>query len=41
MWDNHRLEAQAGAETVRWVVALYWVCWLLLGGMLILLFVER
>ena len=41
MWDKHRLEAQAHVETGRWVVALYWVCWLLLVAVLILLFVER
>ena len=41
MWDKHRLEAQAQVETGPWVVALYWVCWLLLAGVVIFLFVAR
>ena len=39
MWDKHRLEGQARVETERWVVALYWVCWLLLAALVIFLFV--
>ena len=35
MWDKHRLEATTSqAENPLWVVALYWVCWLLLAGVL-------
>lgn len=41
MWDKHRLEAQAHAESGPWVVALYWVCWLLLAAVVVLLFVRR
>ena len=41
MWDKHRLEAQAHVETGPLVVALYWVCWLLLAGVSIVLFAER
>jgi len=41
MWDKHRLEAQAQAESGPWVVALYWVCWLLLATVVALLFVRR
>jgi len=41
MWDKHRLEAQAHAESAPWVVALYWVCWLLLAAAVVLLFVRR
>lgn len=42
MWDKHRLEAQAHAERGPWVVALYWwVCWLLLAGVIVFLFVGR
>jgi hypothetical protein len=37
MWDKHRLEAVAGAENPLWVVALYWVCWLLLAAVLAML----
>ena len=35
MWDKHRLEGQHVA-TGRWVVALYWTCWLLLAGVVVL-----
>lgn len=41
MWDKHHLEAQAHVETGRVVVALYWVCWLLLVGTVIFLVVQR
>lgn len=37
MWDKHRLEVQGHAENSLWVVALYWVCWLLLAGVLTML----
>ena len=40
MWDKHRLEAVGQAEN-PWVVALYWVCWLLLAVVLMLLFWNR
>ena len=42
MWDKHQLEARGPAENPLWVVALYWVCWLLLAAVLaILLFWRR
>ena len=41
MWDKHRLEAQAHAESAPWIVALYWVCWLLLAAVVVLLFLRR
>ena len=41
MWDKHRLDAQTNADAGPWVIALYWVCWVLLVAVLILLFVER
>ena len=41
MWDKHRLEAQAHVESAPWVVALYWVCWLLLAAVVVLVFVRR
>ena len=34
MWDKHRLEAGTPGASDRLVVALYWVCWLLLGGVM-------
>lgn len=40
MWDKHRLEGQAHAVAVPWVTALYWVCWLLLAGVVAFLFVR-
>jgi hypothetical protein len=39
MWDKHRLESLA-PESTTWVVALYWACWLLLAGVVALLFVR-
>ena len=42
MWDKHRLEALGHADTPSWVVALYWLCWLLLAVVLAtLLFWSR
>ena len=41
MWDKHRLEAREGHVDPSWVLALYWVCWLLLGGVVVLLLVRR
>ena len=41
MWDKHRLEAQVHVESAAWVVALYWVCWLLLAAVVGLLLVRR
>ena len=38
MWDKHRLEEQAHVATGRWIVALYWACWLLLAGIVIVVF---
>ena len=41
MWDKHQLEARDPAENPRWVVALYWVCWLLLAAVLAMLLFWR
>ena len=41
MWDKHRLEAESHAESGPWVVALYWVCWLLLAAVVALPFIGR
>jgi hypothetical protein len=37
MWDKHRLESGATGGDDQWVTALYWVCWLLLAGLLVFL----
>jgi len=34
MYDKHRLERGSGAAEVRYAEALYWVCWLMLAGVL-------
>ena len=42
MWDKHRLEALGHTHNPSWVIALYWVCWLLLAAVLaVLLFWSR
>jgi hypothetical protein len=41
MWDKHRLERQAEAPSEPWVTVLYWVCWLLLAGVVAFLSVGR
>jgi hypothetical protein len=41
MWDKHRLEATSSVENPIWVVALYWMCWLLLAGVLAMLLFWR
>jgi hypothetical protein len=42
MWDKHRLEAVGQAENSPWIVASYWVCWVLLAVVLAtLLFGNR
>ena len=41
MRDKHRLEAQHNAERGPLVVALCWIRWLLLGGVLVSVFVDR
>ena len=37
MWDKHRLEAQTPTDSGPLVTALYWVCWLMLAGVLVFL----
>ena len=39
MWDKHRIERRTEADNGRLVLALYWVCWLMLGGVLLYLMV--
>jgi hypothetical protein len=41
MWDKHRLEGQAHTPSEPWVTVLYWVCWLLLAGVVSFLIVGR
>ena len=41
MWDKHRVEARDDAKNTLWVVVLYWVCWLLLAGVLAMLLSWR
>jgi hypothetical protein len=37
MWDKHRLESAAKARNPRWVVVLYWMCWILLAAVVAVL----
>jgi hypothetical protein len=39
MWDKHRVEKRTEADADRLVLTLYWVCWLMLGGVLLYLVV--
>ena len=39
MWDKHRLEAQTPRTGGPLVTALYWVCWLMLAGVVVFLIV--
>jgi uncharacterized membrane protein YebE (DUF533 family) len=39
MWNKHRLEAQASTDGGPFVTALYWVCWLMLAGVVVFLLV--
>ena len=39
MWDKHRLERQ-DVSRGPWVTALYWICWLLLAGLIVFLTVR-
>ena len=39
MWDKHRLETRTSTDGGSLVAALYWVCWLLLAGVLLYLMV--
>ena len=39
MWDKHRIEKRTEADADRLVLTLYWVCWLMLGGVVLYLVV--
>ena len=38
MTDKHWIEARTGVTDVWWSTALYWICWVLLGGLVIYVF---
>ncbi len=39
MWDKQRIEKRTEADADRLFLTLYWVCWLMLGGVLLYLVV--
>ena len=41
MWDKHRLDGQAHAPSESWITLVYWICWLLLAGVVAFLLLER
>jgi hypothetical protein len=41
MWDKHSLDKSGPAKNPSWVAALYWLCWLLLAGVVAMLFLRR
>jgi len=41
MWDKHRVEGAIRDRTRFWAAVLYWVCWLLLAGVLAMLLFWR
>ena len=41
MFDKHRLERGSAADDLWWSRALYWICWGLLGAMLLYLMTRR
>jgi len=40
MFDRHRLEKGAAASELPWAAALYWICWVALGILLVALVVR-
>lgn len=40
MWDKHRLEAAVQDQSGPWVIGLYWICWLLLAGVIVFVFIR-
>lgn len=38
---KHRIERRSGDRIAGWMVALYWLCWLFLFGLLIYIVSER
>ena len=41
MFQKHGLEQKGEAIRVRWVEALYWLCWLALIVLLLLIFIRQ
>ena len=41
MWDKHRLEGKVSPASEPWVTTVYWICWLLLAGVVAFLIVGR
>ena len=41
MWDKHRFERSLVTTNAAWVVALYWICWAMLGALLAVLVLVR
>ena len=35
MWDKHRIERSAHVRRLWWETLLYWVCWIVLTGVLV------
>ncbi len=40
MFLKHRLERQVESVHLKWVEALYWICWLALGALLLVIVVS-
>ncbi len=41
MWDKHRLESRGAPSPPGWVTILYWICWGMLGILLMWIVVAR
>ena len=40
MWDKHRIDAEGSNATPVWVSVLYWICWLMLGALLVVMIIR-
>ena len=40
MWDKHQLES-TDAPSAGWVTAVYWICWVMLAGVVVWLLIIR
>ena len=41
MYDKHRLEAQSNVPQPWWATLFYWVCWILLAGLILYVAIRR
>lgn len=41
MFRKHRLETRSGIARSRWVEALYWLCWVVLAGLLFFILARQ